>query len=130
MIFDTSFLIDLMEREEKAVDKLKELEKQGEPLFTTAPTIFELHSGIARSKRTDEEKQKIMKVLLDKVILHFNTESAEKAGFIDGSLIKEGKRIGTVDSMICGIALVKNEKILTRNVKDFSKVKGIKIEPY
>lgn len=56
--------------------------------------------------------------------------SALEAGIIDGTLIKEGKMIDPLDSMIAGIAMHKHKKIITRNIKDFSRIKGLKLERY
>ena len=38
--------------------------------------------------------------------------------------------IQPIDCMIAGIALIRKEKVLTRNVKDFSKIKDLEIETY
>jgi len=130
MIFDTSFVIDIMSGKERAVAKLHELNKKGEPQLITALTVFELFSGLVRSTKPDIEKNKIMKILEGQLILRLDNLAAEKAGEIDGGLIKEGKAIGPIDSLIAGIALVRDEKVLTHNVKDFSKIKGLKLETY
>lgn len=130
MIFDTDFVIDLMENKVNAATKLRELIKKGEPQLITAPTVFELFSGLARSEKPTEEKNKIVKVLKGQLILHLDNDSAEKSGEIDGALVKEGKKIGPVDCMIAGIALVKKEKLLTRNVKDFMRIRGLEMESY
>lgn len=130
MIFDTCFIIDLMKNDEKAVVKLNELARKGETQLITAVTIFELFTGLARSKKYHLEREKIMKFTLGQIVLPLDTESAEKAGEIDGTLIKEGKTSDAVDSMIAGIAIIKKEKLLTRNIKDFFVIKGLEIEKY
>ena len=130
MIFDTTFIIDLMERDEKAVIKLHDCIRKSESQFITSITVFELFSGLARCNRPKEEKEKILKTLTGQIVLNLDNDCAEKAGEIDGSLIKDGKMISVTDSMIAGIALVKKEKVLTRNVKDFSKINGLYVETY
>ncbi len=130
MIFDTTFIVDVMRNEAAAVAKLHELISKGEPQLVTAVTIFELFSGLARSKKPEQEKEGIRKVLYGQLIIHFDKEAAERAGDIDGTLIKEGTMIDPTDSMIAGIAVIKKEKLLTRNVKHFSRVRGLEIEVY
>lgn len=130
MIFDTCFVIDIMGKEEKAVQKLQELIKKGEPQIVTAITIFELFSGVAQSTMPEEEKNKIMKALKGQLILHLDNDAAEKAGEIDGMFVREGKMSDPMDSMIAGIVLMKKEKVLTRNVKDFLRIKGVEVETY
>ena len=130
MIFDTTFVIDIMNREQRAVNKLNELISKREPQFVTVLTISELFSGLSRSKKPIEERNKIMDALNGQLIINLDTIAAEKSGEIDGILIKEGKTIRPIDCMIAGIALLKKEKILTRNIKDFSKIRGLEIESY
>lgn len=130
MILDTTFLIDLMENEAAACDKLNLLIKMGEPQLVTALTIFELYSGLARSSKQEQEKQKIINALHGQLIVHLDCDAAEKAGEIDGALAKNGQMVSPIDCLIGGIAIVKKEKILTRNVKDFTKMKGVFVETY
>ena len=130
MIPDTTFLIDIMDSDEKAVQKLHELIRRGETQIVTSISLFELFSGLSRSKKPTEERRKVLEVLRDLLSVTFDPAAAEKAGEIDGQLIREGKMIGPNDSMIAGIALVKKEKILTRNIKDFSKIAGLDVETY
>lgn len=130
MILDTSFVIDLMAGDKAAIEKLKEIISKGEPQIVTAPTIFELYSGLAQSSKRELEKKKILSALSRVAIWHLDASAAERGGEIDGALIKAGEQIEPVDSMIAGIALVKGEKVLTRNVKHFSKVAGLNLETY
>ncbi len=130
MILDTSFLIDLMNGLPEAVEKLKQQSQKKENLFITSVSIFELWSGIIRSHKPEHEKKKVMAILESQHILDLNKPSAEEAGKIDGKLESEGNRIDAEDSMIAGIARHYGEKILTRNVKHFDKIKSIFFETY
>ncbi len=128
MIFDTDFIIDVMENKPKAIDKLKRLITSGEPEIVAAPTIFELYSGLVQSSKPELERKKILQVLSRVLILPLDASSAERGGEIDGLLTKAGQQIEPVDSMIAGIALAKGETVLTRNVKHFSRIAGLRIE--
>ena len=130
MIVDTTFVIDIMRKDERALLKLKQFVSRGEPQIVTVLTLFELYSGIMQSNKPDVEKQRVLQILSNLIIWHFDAESAEKSGEIDGGLCKQGKKIDTVDSMIAGIAIAKGERLLTRNIKDFSKIVGLDIESY
>ena len=130
MILDTSFVIDLLHTDIKAVQKLHELLKQGSVPKITAVTVFELFTGVVRSNRPAEERNKILQVLEGQLVIPLEREAAEKAGEIDGSLAKEGKKIDIADCLIAGIALSRNEKVLTRNVKDFSRIQRLAVETY
>ena len=130
MIVDTTFVIDLMNSDAGAVQKLHHLLREGEILKITTITIFELFTGVVRSVKPGEERNKVLRALEGQLILSLEREAAEKAGEIDGELIKKGERIEISDSLIAGIALTKNEKVITRNTKHFSRISGLKIESY
>ena len=130
MILDTSFIIDLLRKKENALKKLEELTKKNEPLIITNLTIFELSSGLVKSQKYEKEKQEIEKVLESQLITSLNKQSAEKAGEIDGQLSREGNSIGSIDIMIGAIALLRKEKVLTRDINDFSRIKNLEIETY
>ena len=130
MILDTTFLIDILRNKQEASDKLKSLEKLNVPIAVAAPSIVEIFAGWHYSKKSDEEKGRIIDVLESQVIHDLDKESARKAGEIKGNLIKTGNDIELMDCMIAGIAYKNKETILTRNVKHFSKIKGINVETY
>ena len=133
MIADTSFIIDVMKGKKESLKKLGEVEKNDIPLNTTSITFFELWSGIEQSNKPDKEKEKIRDVLEARVLYDFDRIAGELGGRIDGKLSKKGKKVEPQDSMISGIAIRENEKILTRNTKHFnliSKVLYLNVEYY
>ncbi len=130
MILDTTFIIDLMENNEDAIKKLKEIASKSEPHVITTPTVFELYSGVIQSNKPEKEKQKVLNVLSNIIVWNLELDTAKKAGEIDGKLAKDGKTIDPEDCMIAGIALTKGQKILTRNIKHFSRIHGLEIESY
>jgi len=130
MIFDTCFIIDVMDGDEKAISKLKDIVKRDIPQITTAISIFEIFSGMSRCNNPENEKRKIIDVLENLLIADIDNESAQKSGTIDGELIKTGKPIGVQDILIAGVALKRKDTLLTRNIKDFERIKNLKIESY
>ncbi len=130
MIGDTTFIIDLIDGLPAAVEKLRLLQEQRKPLFVTTPTIFELWTGVTLSDRPEREKAKAKQVLESQFILDLNQKSAEEAGVINGTLISEGQRIDPEDCLIAGIAKHHGETILTRNTKNFERIKGVNVEGY
>lgn len=130
MILDTDFIIDLMKKEENAVAKQQKLYEDNEVLRVTAPTIFELWTGIALSERQAGEKSKLVSAVGNLNTITLNQQKAEKAGEIHGSLIKAGQEIDAIDSMIAAIASLENEPLLTKNTKHFTRIKGLRVESY
>ena len=64
------------------------------------------------------------------LIADLDHKSAVCAAEIFAKSIKQGRTLPFSDCLIAGIALANNETILTRNVKDFSRIEGLKIEDY
>jgi len=72
-----------------------------------------------------------MQALLADTVMHpLSLDAARHAGFMHGQLIKQGKMIGAIDCMIAAIALEHRKPVLTRNIKDFSKIEGLKVLTY
>jgi tRNA(fMet)-specific endonuclease VapC len=130
MILDTAFLIDLMKGNRMAEQKLTALLQSGSSIAITAPTIFELFNGLAQSSKPAAELAKIHGVLHQQVRWTFDDASAEQGGRIYGELVRKGQPIDTIDAMIAGIALRHQEPVLTKNIKHFSRVSGLKVETY
>ena len=112
------------------MEKLEEFERSGEAIYLTAPTIYELFLGIALSRASDSEKRRVEEVLREQVVLPLDEEAARAAGELQGELMREGVPIDPLDALIAGIAVVRGERVATRNVKHFSRVRGVEIVGY
>ncbi len=130
MILDTTFIIDLMRRNESALATKERLLSSNETFRISSATVFELWSGIAASDRAGLEKAKVLAAMKGVDLIGMGRIIAEKAGEIHGSLIKEGNAIDHIDAMIAATAMLENETVLTRNTKHFTRVTGLKVESY
>jgi len=110
--------------------KQKINDEKNETYCISSATVFELWSGVGHSKRSDEEKLKVIKALSGISTIALTAPLAEKAGEIHGTLAKEGQSVDNIDAMIAATALHENGSVLTRNVKHFAAVKGLKVETY
>lgn len=130
MIADTSFLIDLMMNEPKAVSKAKEIEQKGSTILVCSPSVFELYVGVTLSRKPEDEKSRVIDLIGSLPQLSLDFESACAGGAIYGERIKAGIQMEPEDAMIAGIAKVKKERVITRNIKHFSGIEGIAVEVY
>ena len=129
MILDTSFIIDFLKNDESAVEKARKLKEENVPLATTTINVFELWQG-ASDIKNEEKKSKILKFLSSIGLLGFDFESARDGGAIYSELRQKGKLIDPEDCMIAGIAKTNNRTLLTRNLKHFQNIHGLKVESY
>ena len=129
MLLDTSFLIDLMDGDEGAVEKARKLESDLVQQRLSAMTLFELYYGIARATDSEAEGKKIKDVLASKPVHPADTAVMRKAGRLSGELQNDGSPVGDGDVIIGATAAVVEEPVLTRNVDDFERL-DVEIETY
>ena len=129
MILETSFVVDFLQGDKDAISKMQSLVDQNIPYEIASPTIFELWGGLVNLEKPEKEQQRIIALMEGIVVYPLDEESAKIAGNIDGQLVKKGLQINTEDSMIAGIAITNNKKVLTRD-DHFSRIGGLKVEEY
>lgn len=129
MLLDTAFLIDLMNGDEGAVEKARELESELVQQRLSAMTLFELYYGATRSNQSEAEREKIEDVLASKPVYPADSAVMRKAGRLSGELTNDGTAVGDGDVIIGATAEVLEEPVLTRNGDDFERL-GVDIESY
>lgn len=125
MILDSSFLIDLMAGDERAVAKLDELVAEGRSLSVSALSVTEVERGL-----TDAERSQFDAVLTDVDVVAYDRAMAHHAASALRSLDAEGSPIGAVDAMVAATALERDGAVVTRNVSEFRRVDGVRAVPY
>lgn len=125
MLLDTAFLIDLMNGDEAAVEKVREMERDLVQQRLSSMTLFELYYGIARAT----ERERVERVLASKPTYPADTAVMRKAGRLAGALQNDGTPVGDGDVIIGATAEIVEEPVLTRNVDDFERL-GVDIESY
>lgn len=119
-----------MSKDSAAIRQARALEEQGINIIIGTPSIFELFVGVVSAKRPVEEEAKITNTLASHPHVSLDYAAAREAGTIYAEKKRLGQAIDSEDAMLAGIARVKAEKILTRNIKHFSDINGVTIETY
>ena len=127
---ETDFLVALIRKDSSAIAKLGKLVENGERLATTPINAAELFKGAYRSKNMDENLRRVRGILSRLDLLEFNLAASDIYGQITSELERKGEPIGEMDALIAGIALAHNERVVTRNVKHFSRVRGLEVESW
>ena len=123
---DTDFLIDLSNREEKAIEKLKELSAKGDTIYTTTISMGEYYTGAYRSRDKELRVAKAREFLKVFVTLTLDHESARLWGQLAADL--KSNSIGDLDLLIASMALSNKQVLITRNKKHFERVPGLEVE--
>lgn len=98
----------------------------GAEICVSSIVTFELWYGVAKSVRAALNAQRLETFLSGPVTeLPFDDEDARAAGSIRAALEVSGKTIGAYDLLIAGQALARQLTLVTANVSEFSRVKGL-----
>ena len=98
----------------------------GDRIFVSSIAIFELWYGVFKSARHDFNRKRLDTFLAGPVaVLPFEEEDAQAAGSIRAALESSGNPIGAYDVLIAAQALRHQLTLVTANVSEFSRVKGL-----
>ena len=106
------------------------LSKAPEDIAIPAIALYELEVGIAKSINPKKRKIQLESLVSRITVLPFTEKGAEISAKIRAELEKQGTPIGPLDNLIAGIALYSNTILVTHNLKEFSRVKGLIIEDW
>ena len=90
-------------------------------------TLAELKYGVQKSKQSTQNERALEKFLIPLVIKEFDNKAANAYGKIRTELESQGKPIGPLDNLIAAHALSLNVTLITNNMKEFSRVSGLKV---
>jgi tRNA(fMet)-specific endonuclease VapC len=95
-------------------------------VYISSIVAFELWYGIAKSARIEINTRRFTMLLSSPVVaLPFENQDSRAAGSIRATLEAAGKPIGAYDYLIAGQALARQLTLVTANVSEFSRVKGL-----
>jgi tRNA(fMet)-specific endonuclease VapC len=124
---DTDICIYTIKR--KPVSVLRKLEEcQPGSVVMSVITFAELINGAKKSRYVEENLQKLTALSEVIDVLTFDVDAAMAYGDVRPGLEKRGLTIGGNDLFIAAHALSLNLTLVTNNQREFSRVKGLKIE--
>ena len=133
VVLDSDILVDIMRNSPDAVKFFDKLENRGERLNTTVINAFELFEGtllFPNKEKINESTKKVEKLLQSLGSYHFTGPTSLKAAEISSELKRKGTILDFQDICIASISIVNNEKLITRNIKHFERIKGLVIEKW
>jgi tRNA(fMet)-specific endonuclease VapC len=96
------------------------------PVYVSSVVTFELWYGIAQSARVGRNTERLELLLSGPVVvLPLENGDSRLAGTIRGALEAASRPIGAYDYLIAGQALARELTLVTANVPEFSRVKGL-----
>ena len=128
---DSSFIIDILRKKPDAVKLFDNIKKDS--YFTAIINVYELMAGVYAAKDKNHEKHiKILNEFLANIqVLQLDSISIEYSSKINEELSLKGQIIDDLDILIAGMCLSNNcNKIITKNTKHFSRIKGLEVIGY
>lgn len=132
--FDTAFLIDLerewaLDRLDAAFEFLEALDDD-EIVAISVFGVAELRLGAELARKSDKKHKEIDELLAGWVVVYPTDSFASRFAREAAALRRAGDAIPTMDLLIATAALLDNAPLVTRNVKDFSRVPGLRVLSY
>ncbi|AZO44907.1 MULTISPECIES: type II toxin-antitoxin system VapC family toxin [Mesorhizobium] len=125
-LLDTNAVIAVIKGDAGLLALLKRHKPQDFAL--SAIVAHELYYGAEKSQRRAENLARIE--ALQFPVLEFDREDARHAGEIRATLATLGTPIGPYDALIGGQARARNLTLMTRNVREFERIKDLSIETW
>jgi predicted nucleic acid-binding protein len=130
-LLDTNVLSEILKKspEPKLVEKLRSVPTRA--IATSAVCVTELRYGAARYPARAGLWERISHEVLARVrVIAFGEAEAVRAGDLLALLESRGVPIGTEDVLIGATALEAGLSVVTRNVRHFERIPGLKVESW
>lgn len=126
-MLDTNICIYILKNyNEKLISKFSKY-KFGD-IGISSIVYSELIYGVEKSLKRDENLKNLLKFLSSIIICDYDVEAANEYGKIRTDLEKAGNIIGSLDMLIAAHASSKKVILITNNVKEFKRIKHLKVE--
>ena len=125
-MLDTNIVIYTLKNRPERVRKLFN-QHQGQMCISVV-TLGELIFGAEHSRQVERNLADIEAMVARLEVLPFDDKSAYHFGQLRAELYRAGQPIGAYDMMIAGHARSSGLRLVTSNVKEFSRVRGLFIE--
>jgi len=106
--------------------RLQKATAGGAHVLVSSIAVFELWYGVGKSTRQEFNRKRLDAFLAGPIlVLPFEDADARVAGSVRAALEAAGKPIGAYDVLMAGQALRHRLTLVTANVSEFSRVKGL-----
>ncbi len=122
IVADTDVLIDYLNDAAGAPADRLELELGRNAVATTSVSAYQLWKGA----QTRDDRAEVGELLALVRVLPFDARAAEHAGAVYRELAGAGTVIGKADLYIAGVCLAEKLPLLTRNRREFERVRGLR----
>ncbi len=131
---DSSFLIDLLRETARAAPgpafDLIESFDENEILGVSVHVVCELRAGAELAKKALAEHEEVDRLLSGLLVSYPDDRFPMMYGRLLGATQRAGRAVTSMDLLIGTAALLDDAALVTRNVKDFSRIPGLRVLRY
>lgn len=131
---DSSFVIDLLQeigRERPGpAYALIESFSEAEVLCVSVHVICELRAGAELGKRALAEQEELDQLFRDLLVVYPDSRFPPLYARLFAATRRAGRPVASMDLLVATAALIDDAPLVTRNVKDFSRVPGLRTLNY
>src|SRR5215472_6872362 len=126
-LLDTNACIALINGQPASVrERLAEAVSGGASVWVSSVAAFELWYGVGKRSKPEVNAQRLSAFLAGPLgLLPFDHDDARAAGALRAQLEADGRPIGAYDLLMAGQALRRQLTLVTANVTEFRRVKGL-----
>lgn len=125
-LIDSDWIIDSLSGNETAAQLLARLAPNG--LGISIISYAEVYQGVFYSREPKNDRQRLEQFLAGKQMIGLDIDVVERFAQIRGALSPQIRRqVGEFDLLIAATAIEHDLILLTRNVKDFRLITGVRL---
>jgi tRNA(fMet)-specific endonuclease VapC len=128
-LLDTNACIRLLNPGPSAV-KTRLLTIAAAEIYLCSIVYTELCYGAYKSQQTARNQMRVEQFFQQFTSLSFDNRAGNQAGRIRAQLESQGTPIGSNDLLIAAIAMTNNLVLITHNVREFSRIDGLRYEDW
>ena len=125
-MLDTNICIYILKKNRQVLDRFRSHLPGG--ICISAIVLAELSFGVAHSKFVEQNYTALRNFINLVQILPFDYTATYDYGKIRNYLQAQGTPIGSLDTLIAAHAYSQNLILVTNNLKEFSRIPGLKLE--
>lgn len=124
-VLDTNTVIDYFKGRGKVADRL--LAVPPRDIALPAIAAYEVWVGVMGSQNAKRRQSQYEQFLSAIEVIPFDSATSRRAGELRHTLERRGESIGPLDMLIAGTALACGAALVTRNVKEFSRIAELEV---
>ncbi len=125
-MLDTNIAIYVIKR--RPIEMLKTFNQHAGQLCISSITLAELLHGVEKSRFVEQNLKNVESFISRLEVLEYGYKAASHYGDIRADLERKGTSIGVNDLHIAGHARSEGLIIVTKNVREFERVPGLRLE--